>query len=69
MRDGGAERAVLGALRIGVDPLVIAGQRGERVDVLLGDNLVLAVPQMLADSRPDLVDPVENPPWPTSSED
>ncbi len=40
MRDRGAERAVLGAFRVDVDPLVIAGGVGEFVDLFLGDFAV-----------------------------
>ena len=38
MRDGRTERALgLGALDVDVDPLVVAAQAGEGIDVILGD--------------------------------
>jgi hypothetical protein len=43
-----------------VYPLIVAGQRGERVDVRLGDDLIVAVAEVLADGGPDLVEPGEN---------
>jgi hypothetical protein len=57
VRDGAAERSLGSPLRVGVYPLVVASQRGERVDVRLRDDLILAVPEVLADSGPDLVEP------------
>jgi hypothetical protein len=48
--DGRAERALLlGALDVDVNPLVIAGEPGECVDVLLGDLAPLAGPDRLPD--------------------
>ena len=41
MGDRGAEGAVLGAFRVHVDPLVIAGGVGEFVDLFLGDFAVV----------------------------
>ena len=37
MRDRGAEGAVLGALGVDVDPLVVVGRVGEEADALLRD--------------------------------
>ena len=41
-----AERAVLGAFRVHVDPLVIAGGVGEFVDLFLGDFYVFGDPEI-----------------------
>jgi hypothetical protein len=50
--DRGAERAlVLGALDIDMDPLMVAAQIGEGVDVLLADLAPLARPDLLAEQR------------------
>ena len=38
MRDGAAERAVLGAFDIDMNPLVIAGDVGKAVDAILIDQ-------------------------------
>jgi hypothetical protein len=48
VRDRAAERRVLGALGIHVDPLVVAGGVGEGVDVLLGDLVPVGDAQLLA---------------------
>ena len=46
MGDRGAERAVLGAFRVDVDPLVVPGGVGELVDLVLGDFAVLGDPEV-----------------------
>ena len=46
MGDRGAERAVLGAFRVDVDPLVVAGGVGEFVDLFLGDFAVFGDPEV-----------------------
>ena len=56
MRDGAAERAALGALHVDVDPLVVAGGLGERVDPLLGDLDPVAGADLLAGGRLDLLE-------------
>ena len=56
MGDRAAERPVLGALGVDVDPLVVAGRVGEQVDLLLGDGRPLGPPEVLADVRCVLVD-------------
>src|SRR3981189_1699881 len=49
MRDCLAARHLaLGALDIGVDPLMVAGRVGEFVDLLLGDRVPIADPDLLA---------------------
>jgi hypothetical protein len=50
--DRAAERRVLGPLGVDVDPLVVAGDLGERVDVVLGDLVPLRGPEDLACLRP-----------------
>ena len=56
MGDRGAEGALgLGALDVDVDPLVVAGELGELVDVLLGDRAPLARADRLPDEPADLV--------------
>jgi hypothetical protein len=60
VRDRGAERSVGRSLQVGVDPLIVAGQRGERVDVGLSDDLIVAVAEVLPNGGPDLVEPGEN---------
>lgn len=47
MRDTGTERALGGALRIHMNPLVIAGGLGEQVDPLLGDGDPLLWPNCI----------------------
>jgi hypothetical protein len=42
VRDGGAERALSGRLRIDVDPLMVVRCLGEEVDLALVDRLPLA---------------------------
>jgi hypothetical protein len=49
VRDRRAEGALLGALGIDVDPLMIARRVGELVDALLRDLEPVAVAEMLAD--------------------
>ena len=56
MGDGAAERAVLGALGVDVDPLVVAGGVRERVHALLGDLEPVRVAQMRADELPEPCD-------------
>ena len=56
MRDRAAERRLLRALGVDVDELVVAGDVGEGVDVLLGDLVPVADAELLADVRLDLVD-------------
>ena len=59
MRDRRAERALgLRALDVDVDPLVVAGQLGEPVDVLLGDLAPVARADGLADQGLKLLDSV-----------
>ena len=48
VRDRRAERAVGGALRVDVDPLVVVGCVGERVDALLGHLEPVRRPELLA---------------------
>src|ERR1700683_2512130 len=55
MGDRATEGAVLGALGIDVDPLVVAGDLGEAVDVLLRDQAPLADADLLAHSGLDLL--------------
>ena len=59
MGDRGAERPGLGPLDVDVDPLVVAGGVGELVDLLLGDLDVVAVAEVLADERAQLVESVD----------
>ena len=59
MGDRPAERSGLGPLDVDVDPLVVAGGLGELVDLLLGDLHVVAVAEVLADERAQLVDAVD----------
>ena len=55
--DGAAERTlVLCPLDVDVDPLVVAGEVGEGVDVVLGDLAPLARPDLLADQLLDALD-------------
>lgn len=50
MRDRGAERALaLGAFDVNVDPLIVAGQIREGVDVGLGDLAPLRRPDRVTD--------------------
>ena len=59
MGDRGAERALrLRALHVHVDPLVVARDLGELVDVLLGDLAPVARADGLPDERLELVDSV-----------
>ena len=51
MRDGRAEGAVLGALGVDVNPLVIAGGVGKSIDPLLGDLYPVAEAQLLSYRR------------------
>ena len=55
MRDRAAERACRRALRVDVDPLVVAGRVGERVDPLLRDLEPLARAEL--EPRLQVVDP------------
>ena len=60
MRDGRTEGALrLGPLDVHVDPLVVAGQTGERVDVLLRDSPPVRRADGLPDQRPELLDAVD----------
>ena len=61
MRDRRAERAVGGARRVDVDPLVVTRRVGEQVHLLLGDLVPLAVTQRLARGGRELVDAREDP--------
>src|SRR3984885_8592893 len=54
-----AERRLSGALGIDVDPLAVAGQLGERVDVGLSDIVPAAHTQVLASVGLQLVDAVD----------
>src|SRR5262249_19703684 len=56
VRDRAAERAVLGALDVDVDPLVVARHAGELVDRLLRDEVPVAHSELLADVIVDLVE-------------
>ena len=50
MGDRGAERALgLGPLDVDVDPLIVVGELGKRVDHLLGDLAPLARAELLPD--------------------
>src|SRR2546429_3977156 len=59
--DGAAERTFLGPLDVDVDPLVVAGGLGERVDPLLGDLQPVAVAEVLALGPLHALDAVEHP--------
>src|SRR5688572_8078350 len=59
VRDRAAERRLLRALLVDVDELVVAGDLGERVDVLLRHELPLADADLLADLGLQLVDAVD----------
>ncbi|MNR48008.1 hypothetical protein D3C85_1671860 [compost metagenome] len=48
MCDRGSKGAVLGAFRIGVDPLLVIRGIGEQVDLLLGDLTVIGGAKVLA---------------------
>src|SRR3954451_22873225 len=57
--DRRAEGALrLGALDVDVDPLVVAGEAGEGVDVLLGDAAPLARADLLPEQGPHALDPL-----------
>lgn len=57
MGDRGAKGALgLGALDVNVDPLVVAGEVGKGVDVLLGDRAPLARADLLPDQSPHALD-------------
>ena len=56
MGDRAAERRLRGALGVDVDPLVVAGDVGEGVDLVLGDVEPLADAQLLADPGLEVVD-------------
>ena len=49
MGDGGAEGAVLGLLRVDVDPLMVARRLGEQIDAALIDLEPVALSEVLAD--------------------
>ena len=59
MGDRRPERPVLRALGIDVDPLVVAGGVGELIDPVLGDLQPLAVPEVRARRRAQLVGGLE----------
>ena len=61
MGDRPAERAGLGPLGVDVDPLVVAGGVGEQVHPLLGDLDPVAVAEVLAHERAQLLDAVDGP--------
>jgi hypothetical protein len=50
-----------GPFRVDVDPLVVAGRVGERIDLLLGHLVPLAVAEVLALGRRELVQAGECP--------
>jgi hypothetical protein len=58
--DRAPEGPVLGALGVDVDPLVVAGGVGERVDPLLGDLVPVALPEMCARRRLQALDAVDH---------
>jgi len=60
VRDGDAEGAVLGALGIDVDPLVVVGRVGEEVHPILGHRLPLGVAELRADELVEGVDAVDD---------
>src|ERR1700730_679189 len=55
MRDRGTEWACRCALRVEVDPLMVAGRIGERVDLVLGDRVPAAGTQVLARGGDELI--------------
>ena len=58
VRDGAAERARRGPLAVHMDPLVIVGRVGERVDPVLGDLQPAGVPDVGPGQRLELVQAV-----------
>ena len=60
MGDGHAERTVLGALGVDVDPLVVVGGVGEEVHPLLGDGLPFRIAEILADELGKGIDAVDD---------
>src|SRR5690606_30271428 len=61
VRDRPAERALLGALDVHVDPLVVAGGVGEQVHPVLGDLQPVAAAERPADLLGELVQAPEDP--------
>ena len=61
--DGAAERRLLRALHVDVDPLVVAGDVGERVDVLLRDLVPVAGAELLALGLLELVESGDRRAW------
>ena len=60
MGDGRPERAGSRLLGVDVDPLVVAGSRGEGVDLVLGDRVSVGVAEVGAGRRQEIVDAVED---------
>ena len=60
MHDRSAERSCHGALRVNVNPLIVAGYFGKFVDVLLGDLHPVAYAELLANAAANVVESVDD---------
>ncbi len=58
--DGSAERALLGRLDVDVDPLLVSGRVGERVDLRLVDRVPVTRTDLFTDDCLELVETLEH---------